>query len=364
LTPACHFVTITRQRLVTLAFIEELMAQSIILPVSYIQIAIRELSNKGITPEQIFEGTKLSCHSIQKDGYVTLDQFIKVILNTRKLSNNPAIGLLLGSFLHPSTHGPVGWAAINSPTLSDAINIFQRYSQIRTPFILYTTLTHGEDYIIRLTLTDSLKAAHLIFIEAMLMLLQHIIEFILGRPMTEANLYMNSFKPSYADSYGQYFHCPVHFNSGHLEIRLPIAMKNTANPNADKHMYQIALEQCQEAHHQLRRDINISTEIYDYISANLSCSPTLEYTAIHFGLTPRTLIRRLKDQQTSFQKIKDEVYAFQASGYLRRSVIAIDTLSVIFGYTDPANFRRSFKRWFGMSPQQYREQQTEASKRN
>lgn len=121
-------------------------------------------------------------------------------------------------------------------------------------------------------------------------------------------------------------------------------------------MYQIALEQCQDAYHQLQRDINISTEVYDYISANLSCSPTLAHTAIQFRLTPRTLTRRLKDQQTSFQKIKDDVYAFQASSYLRRSAISIDTLSVIFGYSDPANFRRSFKRWFGQTPQQYRQQ--------
>jgi len=334
------------------------MTQSIVLPVSYIQIAIRELSNKGITPEQILEGTGLSTHSLQADDHVSLDQFINVILNTKKLSRNPAIGLVLGSLLHPSTHGPVGWAAINSPTLSDAINIFQRYSQIRTPFILYTPLIQDDHYIIRLTLTDNLKAAHTIFIEAMLMLLQHIIEFILGRPMTEASLYMNNFTPSYADSYRQFFHCPIYFNSGYLEIRLPVSLKDTANPNADKHMYQIALEQCQEAHHQLQRDINISTEIYDYLSANLNCSPSLEHTAMQFSLTPRTLIRRLKDQQTSFQKIKDDVYAFQASSYLRRSTIAIDTLSVIFGYSDPANFRRSFKRWFGISPQQYREQQT------
>lgn len=332
------------------------MTQSILLPVSYILITIRELANKGITSEQTLKGTKLSTNSLLENDSVTLDQFISIILNARELSHNPAIGLLMGSLLHPSTHGSVGWAAINSTTLSDAINIFQRYSQIRTPFILYTTLTQGDQYIIRLTLTGNLKAAHTLFIEATLMLLQHIIEFILGKPMSEARLYINSFKPSYADSYQQYFHCPVNFNSGHLEIRLPLSWKDTANPHADKHMYQIALEQCQEAHHQLQRDINISTEIYDYLSANLSYSPTLEHTAMQFSLTPRTLTRRLKEQQTSFQKIKDDVYAFQASSYLRRSTIAIDTLSVIFGYSDPANFRRRFKRSFGQTPQQYRQQ--------
>lgn len=327
------------------------------LPVSYIQIAIRALANEGISAEQILENTGLSAESLTDGAHISVDQFVNVILNTKTVTNNPAIGLLLGSLLHPSTHGYLGWAAINSPSLSDAIGIFQQYSYIRTPFILYSTATQQDQYIIRLTLTENLKTAHTIFVEAMLMLLQHIIEFILGRPMSEATLYINSSAPSYADAYRQYFHCPIYFDSDYLEIHLPLALKDTVNPSADSHMYQLALEQCQEAAHQLQRDIDIGTEVYEYLSSNLGKSLTLEQTAKQLNVSSRTLIRKLKKQNTSFQTIKDDVYAFQASSYLRRSSISIDTLSVIFGYSDPANFRRSFKRWFGLSPQQYRNKQ-------
>ena len=324
------------------------------LPVSYIQIAIRALSNEGVSAEQILTGTQLTASSLSDGAYISVDQFVNVILNTRKVTNNPAIGLLLGSLLHPSTHGHMGWAAINSPTLSDAIAIFQTYSFIRTPFILYSTSVQKDQYIIRLTLTENLKGAHSLFVEAMLMLLQHIIEFILGRAMSEAELYISSSAPSYKASYSQYFHCPVYFNSDHIEIHLPLALKDTINPNADSHMYQLALEQCQEAAHQLQRELDISTEIYDYLSSNLGTPLSLDQTAKHLNLSARTVIRKLKQQDTSFQAIKDSVYAFQASNYLRRSSVSVDTLSVIFGYSDPANFRRSFKRWFGVSPQQYR----------
>lgn len=324
------------------------------LPVSYIQIALRALANEGVSAEQILTGTQLTASSLSDGAYISVDQFVNVILNTRKVTNNPAIGLLLGSLLHPSTHGHMGWAAINSPALSDAITIFQTYSFIRTPFILYRTSVQKDQYIIRLTLTENLKDAHSLFVEAMLMLLQHIIEFILGRPMSEAKLYINGSAPSYKASYSAYFHCPVYFDSDHIEIHLPLALKDTINPNADSHMYQLALEQCQEAAHQLQREQDISTEIYDYLSSNLGTPLSLEQTAQHLNLSTRTVIRKLKQQHTSFQAIKDNVYAFQASNYLRRSSISVDTLSVIFGYSDPANFRRSFKRWFGVSPQQYR----------
>jgi len=175
--------------------------------------------------------------SLSNGQLTSINEFIRVILNTKSAANDPAIGLRLGLLLHPSTHGSVGWAATSSPTLTDAINIFQQYSQVRTPFVLYNTLTTSKHYIIRVTLTKNLKAAHTVFVEAMLMLLQYIIEFILGRPMDEAQIHINSSAPCYASSYTDFFHCPVHFDSAFLDIRLPISLKDTINPNADAGLY-------------------------------------------------------------------------------------------------------------------------------
>jgi hypothetical protein len=72
------------------------------LPVSYIQIAIRALANEGISAEQILENTGLSAESLTDGAHISVDQFVNVILNTKTATNNPAIGLLLGSLLHPS----------------------------------------------------------------------------------------------------------------------------------------------------------------------------------------------------------------------------------------------------------------------
>jgi AraC-like DNA-binding protein len=335
---------------------EASMSKTKMLPTSYIQMTIRTLASEGISTEKALLRTGLTTEFLKDNDFVTLDQFIKVILNAMKCSNDPAIGLRLGSLLHPSTHGSLGWAAISSRSLSSAIDVFEQYNQIRMPYILYASIIHEDEYIIRLTLTENLQEAHTIFVEAMLMSLQHIIEFILGRPMNDASFHINSEKPLHADSYEQYFHCPVYFDSNYLEIRMPLELKDVINANADRHMHELAIEQCLEAAHQFQLEVSISTEISNYLSSNLKDSPSLTKTAERFDLTPRTIIRRLKAQNTSFQGLKDEVYAFQASSYLRRTSLSVDTISVILGYNDPANFRRSFKRWFGQSPQQYRDE--------
>lgn len=327
------------------------------MPVSYIQLIIRALGNEGICSSQLLNGTDLTMQSLNDGQLTSINEFIRVILNTKTASNDPAIGLRLGLLLHPSTHGSVGWAATSSPTLSGAINIFQQYSRIRTPFVLYNAFTTKKHYIIRVTLTKNLKAAHTIFVEAMLMLLQHIIEFILGRPMDDAHIHINSSAPCYASSYKDYFHCPVHFDSDFLDIRLPISLKDTINPSADANLYQLALEQCQEATALSQKDIDLPVSTYNYLSAHLGQNLTLKSSAEHFNLSTRTFNRRLKHRNTCFKAIKEDMHTFQACSYLRRSTISVDALAMIFGYSDPANFRRSFKRWTGKTPQQYRQEQ-------
>jgi len=325
-------------------------------PNCYIQIAIRTLGHENISSERILEGTGLTPESLADGIHTNTEQLIRVINNSRVASDNPAIGLLLGSQLHPSTHGSVGWAAINSPTLTGAIEIFQRYSHLRTPFMLYRPMVSRKHYIIRLVMTENLGTGQTPFIEAMLLLLQHVIEFILGRPMAEGEFYINSKPPAYAELYPDYFSCPVHFNAEHLELRLPLELQTTTNPSSDTAMYQLALEQCREMAISLQRKNNISTEVHDYISSHIGQAVALDQISQEMNISSRTLIRQLKKQGTSLQTIKDDVYAFQSANYLRRSSLSVNAISMIFGYKDSANFRRSFKRWFNVTPQQYRDE--------
>jgi len=73
-------------------------------------------------------------------------------------------------------------------------------------------------------------------------------------------------------------------------------------------------------------------------------------------VSPRTLIRRLKKRGTSFQPTSDRLYAQTAADYLNRNDISVNGVAQLLGYKDLANFRRSFKRWFRMTPASYREQ--------
>ena len=62
----------------------------------------------------------------------------------------------------------------------------------------------------------------------------------------------------------------------------------------------------------------------------------------------RTLLRRLNDRGTTYQKMLDHVRTELAICYLEKGKSAVE-ISELLGYSDPPNFHRAFKRWTGKS---------------
>ena len=82
--------------------------------------------------------------------------------------------------------------------------------------------------------------------------------------------------------------------------------------------------------------------------------PTREEAAAALFISKRTLARRLLKEGSSYRQIRDRLLSQQACIYLRNSQISVDAIASLLNYHDSANFRRAFKRWFNLSPHQYR----------
>ena len=90
----------------------------------------------------------------------------------------------------------------------------------------------------------------------------------------------------------------------------------------------------------------------------LSQAPGLlseEEAAATLFISKRTLARRLQQEGKRFRQIRDEILSQQASGYLRDSHLSVEAIAAQLNYHDTANFRRAFKRWFQLSPDQFRQ---------
>jgi AraC-like DNA-binding protein len=87
---------------------------------------------------------------------------------------------------------------------------------------------------------------------------------------------------------------------------------------------------------------------------------TLADVSERLHVSPRTLQRRLADEDTGFQAIVDDVRREYALRYLRESDLPMRQISDRLGYSEPSAFFRAVKRWTGTTAQAYRDAPTAA----
>lgn len=82
--------------------------------------------------------------------------------------------------------------------------------------------------------------------------------------------------------------------------------------------------------------------------------PGLEHISRALNMSAPTLRRRLRREGTSFQVIKDEARCEAARLALERPDLPVNAVAELLGFTDPSAFHRSFRKWTGVTPGQYR----------
>ena len=79
------------------------------------------------------------------------------------------------------------------------------------------------------------------------------------------------------------------------------------------------------------------------------------------GMSGRTLQRRLAAEGVSFQELLDDARKEAAGRCLSESRLTIGEVAYLVGYSEPAPFHRAFKRWFGVTPERFRQQRRDGS---
>lgn len=86
--------------------------------------------------------------------------------------------------------------------------------------------------------------------------------------------------------------------------------------------------------------------------------PSFEQIASALHMSAPTLRRHLKREGSSYQVLKDNCRRDAAVAYLSRPDLSINAVATLMGFTDPSAFHRSFKKWTGIPPGQFRVKQS------
>lgn len=156
---------------------------------------------------------------------------------------------------------------------------------------------------------------------------------------------------AYTDSFGApvYFNsdwCGMEFHSRYLSSPL---VQNEAGLERMLSNFPAQLIEADEL------SSSIAARVTGLIGTDFSKAlPSLEEVAERMFMTSTTLHRRLRDEGTSFQKVKDGCRRDAAIQLLRDEANSGTAIAEYLGFSDPSAFFRAFKKWTGLTPQQFR----------
>lgn len=82
--------------------------------------------------------------------------------------------------------------------------------------------------------------------------------------------------------------------------------------------------------------------------------PSMAVVASILNMSESTLRRRLHDEKSTYQRIKDECRRDAAIGYLTVEDLNVQDVAELMGFDEPSAFSRSFKHWTGLAPIEFR----------
>lgn len=155
-------------------------------------------------------------------------------------------------------------------------------------------------------------------------------------------------------AYARWFGAPVRFGAPFTQLVFERIALSTPLRTADPGLLAVLTRHADDLCSRISSDPPLTAQVRRVLGSSLrSNDAQIDHVARKLGLTPRSLQRRLKDEGSSFQEMREDVRRELAERYLQDD-LAISEISFLLGFSEPSAFFRAFKRWNGLTPAESR----------
>jgi AraC-like DNA-binding protein len=275
-----------------------------------------------------------------------------------KRTGNPAIGLELSPRQPLIGLGALSHLVLSAPDLRSGLQRVARYTALISPTTSIgmdapaTSLGMDVDHdACRITLRISAGKSAVrqqrydfmaaTFMKGML--------WLIGEPVTPIRVHHPYPAPADPTPWEKAFGCPVLFGAAAFVIELPLGALDMPFPTADSTVG----EMCERMVAQLAAERGgcITARVRQTVMQMIAKGdPRRDAVAAALCMSERTLQRRLTEEGTSFVELVDDTRRELAQRYFVNGAYSPTEMSFALGFSDPSNFYRACKRWFGRTP--------------
>jgi len=163
--------------------------------------------------------------------------------------------------------------------------------------------------------------------------------------------------PADVDEHQRFFRTPARFGAGVNALILSAADAGRPMQGADAALAAIIQRRLDKLliEREVRDPASLPLRIRQIVIQQLGREGiTPDRVAGELGISRRTLSRRLAADGTSFREIVDAVREEFARAMVQEAGVSIADIAFFLQYSEPAAFHRSFRRWTGQTPLEFR----------
>jgi AraC-like DNA-binding protein len=317
----------------------------------------RALESRNIDPQPLFTEAGIDLEqSWDPNTRYPVTHISRLTRLATDASGDPCFGLTMGSMMRPTSWHALGFSIWASSSLREVLERVARY------FKVFTTCA-------MVRLEEEEHSIH--FIGQALPTYQPILQFeeydafIANLVLTCRHLKPGGFVPlavglprpdseEVRAKFEHLFKCPVAFGQPYAFIAIALVDADAPLPTANPELAQRNDQICMEYIARFDRDDIVSQVYYRLLEDLPQGEPSMNGIADAMHVSPRTLQRKLKEHQTSYKQLLDDVRRELALQYMKQPHLSVSEICYMLGFAHVSNFSRAFKRWYGASPVDFR----------
>ena len=320
----------------------------------------RALDDSGVNTARLFQQAGLSHDRLQQP----LARFPHAAIQhlwalAVEATGDHCFGLRVANYWHPTTFHGLGYAWLASRNLEEAFERLVRYSHVvntASKDALQLEKT-ADSFCLAVAAPERLiPPPHPVAMQAGMTTILRMCRAAYGEQFCPLSVSMRQENPGCEELFDEVFRAPVMFSQDRYEMRIDVNVAceslSTANPELVRVNDQIVTDYLARVD---RNDIvmRVRSELIERLPSG-HVDEAMIAESIH--MSRRSLQRRLQERGVSFSQLLESTRRELSLEYVRDSQYAFNEIAYLVGFSEPANFSRAFKRWYGRPPSQFRHQ--------
>lgn len=297
----------------------------------------------------------------QPNSPISLAGYCRVLDEAAQRTQNENFGLWFGRQFPPEALGLLGYLAVSSPTLGQALENMVAHFPSHQGNSLFRLACGPRVSRLEYRVHDGAILDRRQDAELSLGMFCNVFRRALGTAWAPLKVEFEHPRPGAWRDHGTAFQAEVAFEQAGnaLVFRSDALMRPM--PDADARLLAIVRQSMELLQRERRGALRLADRVKAEILALLpQGEPRLEQVSERVHLPAWTLQRRLSEEGATFKTLLEEVRRTLARALLEEGRLSISELAFRLGYTEVSTFSRAFVRWYGVPPRVWRQRSRRA----